>query len=78
MKLNQWMERRRVGDAELAEAVGVARATISRLRRDKMLPSLDLARRIYVATGGQVGPNDLVELPELTVRRNDEIRMRSR
>ena len=68
MKLNAWMERRRIGDAELAERVGVARATISRLRRSKMLPSLDLARRIYVETGGQVGPNDLVELPELRRR----------
>ena len=62
------MEWRRVSDEELAERVGVSRVSISRLRRDKMVPSFDLARRIYVESDGYVQPNDLVELPRLTRR----------
>ena len=65
MKLHEWMEWRGVRDAVLAERLDVSRATVSRVRRGKMQPSLDLARRIYAETAGQVEPNDLAELPAL-------------
>ena len=68
MKLADWMEWRGISDEELAARVGVSRPTISRLRRDKLLPSFGVAKRIYVATQGEVGPSDLIELPELKRR----------
>ena len=68
MKLAEWMEWKAVSDKALASRVGVARASISRLRRGKMNPSMELARRLYAATDGAVQPNDLVDL-QLSLKR---------
>ena len=69
MKLQDWMDLRKVGDEQLAARVNVSRASISRVRRGKMNPSMELARRIYAETGGQVEPNDLIDLPRLSLKR---------
>ena len=51
-KLNYYLEGRTA--RELARAVGVSEAHISRLRHGKQTPSLSLARRIKQATDGAV------------------------
>ena len=43
-----------------AALVGASKATISRIETGKASLSADLMRRIAVATGGEVSPNDLV------------------
>ena len=68
MRLEDWMRARGVSDEELADRVGVSRASISRIRRSKMNVSMATAQRIYAATDGAVQPNDLAHL-ELSLRR---------
>jgi len=64
MRLSEWMEKGRrapVSDDEMAAELGVSRATVSRLRRGKMVPSFALAGRIYEVTGRKVTPTDFIE-----------------
>ena len=51
-KLNDYLRGRKARD--LARAVGVSEAHMSRLRHGEQTPSLSLARRIKQATGGVV------------------------
>lgn len=60
MQLEAWMAEHDVGDAELAKLAQTDRTTISRIRRGKQRPSLDLAARLAEATGNAVTPNDFV------------------
>lgn len=69
MRLADYMQRHKLSDLTVGEAVGVSRATISRLRRGKMVPSFDLATRIYDYTGRQVAPNDYLVSDAPPVRR---------
>jgi DNA-binding XRE family transcriptional regulator len=55
------MARTGISDEMLAETVGTSRATISRLRRGKLVPSLRLAREISEATGGYVTADDFFD-----------------
>jgi transcriptional regulator with XRE-family HTH domain len=56
MQLANWMAEHGVRDEDLAEALGVDRSTISRIRRRKQRPSLELAAGIERITKGKVGP----------------------
>jgi len=51
-KLNDYLKGRKARD--LARAVGVSEAHMSRLRHGEQTPSLSLARRIKQATAGAV------------------------
>lgn len=48
------MTKHQVSDERMAFDLGVQRPTISRLRREKEVPSLRLAARIQAYTDGQV------------------------
>lgn len=60
MQLADYMRINGLSDDAVGEALGVARATVSRLRRGKMVPSFDLAARIHEFTGKKVTPNDFL------------------
>jgi transcriptional regulator with XRE-family HTH domain len=64
MKLADWMARQGLEDAALADAIGVMRTTINRLRRGKSQPSRDVARAIFSLSDGLVTPNDFYGLGE--------------
>lgn len=60
MHIAIYMRLHGISDATLADKVGCNRATISRVRRGVMPPSLSLASRIADATKGAVTPNDFL------------------
>ncbi len=60
MHIATYMRLHGISDADLAELVRCNRATISRVRRGVMPPSLSLASRIADATKGSVTPNDFI------------------
>ncbi len=62
MRLADYMEKHGLSDDDLAGPFKVTRATVSRLRRGKMVPSFDLVVRIHEATGKKVTPNDFLDV----------------
>lgn len=52
MNLQEWMDKRGLKDADLAERLGgkLSRSQISRIRRLKSIPTLDNARALEAAT----------------------------
>lgn len=62
MDLPDWQSKHRVDDQELADAVGVTRSYINRVRRGDVNPSLKIALDIYAYT------NKEVELEQLLPR----------
>lgn len=58
MTLDEWMRLRGLGDAAVAVYAQVHRATVSKLRRGKKLPSARLMARFANLTNGKVSPND--------------------
>jgi len=62
MRLSEWMQTHGHDDDAFGAAVGVDRATISRIRRGLNRPSWELAGRIKLATEGAVTADDF--LPE--------------
>jgi len=65
MRLNTYMTREGIKDADLAETVGCDRTTILRVRRDEQRPSHALMEKIAEATSGAVRPDDFfTNLPE--------------
>lgn len=66
MQLVKWMKAAGLTCEEMAQKVGCATSTISRLipksgKKQMRLPSLELAARIAAATSGQVTANDFVD-----------------
>lgn len=59
-RLAEWMRERGMSDEDLAAQVGTTRATISRLRRGKLVPTLRLAAAIKSATGEAVLVDDFI------------------
>jgi DNA-binding XRE family transcriptional regulator len=68
--LAEWMTAEGLGDEALALRASVNRATISRIRRRKMRPSIDLAKVLIAISGDKItfeglfGSADLPALPE--------------
>ena len=62
MKLAQWLKLDGNSARELAAKVETTEATISRLRNGHAQPSMELAQRIFDATGGAVSPNDFLDV----------------
>jgi len=61
MKLESWLKDSDTSARELASRVETTEATISRLKNGHALPSLELAGRIAIATGGAVTANDFLD-----------------
>ncbi len=61
MILASWLKDSGISARELASQVETTEATISRLKNGHALPSLELAGRIAIATGGAVTANDFLE-----------------
>lgn len=57
MKLETYLSERSISDATFAQAIGVDRSSISRMRRGQ-IPSKDVMVKIADATGGKVTAND--------------------
>ena len=54
MRLDEWMAHQKLSDEILAQRVNVTRATISRIRRKKQKPSVELATRFVLLSGGEI------------------------
>lgn len=52
MTLQEWMDKRSLKDADMAQRLGgeLSRSQISRIRRLKSIPTLDTARKLEAAT----------------------------
>jgi transcriptional regulator with XRE-family HTH domain len=50
MNLDQWMASKKWSDARLAEAVGVSRPFITRIRTGERQPSITVAKRLMKVT----------------------------
>lgn len=64
MTLSDWMKLRDVTQGQLAGALGVSTATISRYCSGARRPEWDVMQRIYIHTQGQVTPNDFLFEPD--------------
>ena len=52
--LDDYMKREKVSDADLSVEIGRDRSIVSRLRRGKITPTLEIAAAIEKATDGRV------------------------
>lgn len=59
LDLAEWMNAAGVNDDHVAAETDVTRATISRVRRHKMEPSVELARKLVRLSGGRITLNRL-------------------
>lgn len=62
MHLSEYMAAQRLSDDQMAELIGIDRATVSRIRRGRMKPGWGTLAKIKAATEGAVTANDF--LPE--------------
>ena len=68
MKLASYLDINGITDAGFAQQIGVTRQTVSRYRAAERRPTEAIVLRIYIATNGQVAPNDFVDkLPKLRI-----------
>ena len=68
MQLLQWIQARPRGSvARLAKATGISRQTIDKVCKGRR-PSIDIAVRIEIETGGEVTAEELVGLDEIRAR----------
>lgn len=58
MKLQTYMDLKKITDAEMAALVGVHRTRINRYRRGLETPSMVTARKIALVTDGAVSLNE--------------------
>lgn len=57
-------KRRKLGDDEVAEAVGVSRATISRIRRRKVRPDWTTIEALRTWSAGRITADDFRDEPQ--------------
>lgn len=67
MKLAAWRKRQELTQWALAHALNCSQSYVSQIERahDALMPGKDMLARIYELTGGEVQPNDFVDLPVL-------------
>lgn len=58
MKLSDYLEKKKIGDADFAGLIGKDRTTVSRLRRTNQCPSRATIREIARVTDGLVTADD--------------------
>jgi transcriptional regulator with XRE-family HTH domain len=63
MHLAEFMEKRQLFDDDVAEAIGVSRPTISRIRRKLARPDWATIKKLRQLSRGKVMANDFVDLP---------------
>jgi predicted XRE-type DNA-binding protein len=61
MTLNEWLDKHRMSQAELAKILGVSEGTVSRWRRGINEPGIDSIIKIQDITNNQVGLSDLIK-----------------
>lgn len=62
MKLNDFLARDGITKSEFAIRIGTTTATVSRISDGIVVPRRGLLEAIHRETGGEVTPNDLVDL----------------
>jgi hypothetical protein len=69
-KLGQWLDLKGISQAKFGLMIGCSQAAVARYAAGKRFPGERALIAIYVATNGDICPNDFVTLPELgAVRR---------
>lgn len=58
MKLAEYLKTENIKPSHLASRLAVSPSTITRLAKERRVPSLDLAKKIAAATGGRVTLDD--------------------
>jgi transcriptional regulator with XRE-family HTH domain len=58
MTLEEYLEKNKMSQAKLARRAGMSRAAINRLLSGSRRPSPQTMGKIFVATDGDVAPND--------------------
>ena len=60
MKLSEFMQAQSLSDDDMAEKLGISRATVSRYRRGLVTPSPEVMKNIVELSGGVITANDLL------------------
>lgn len=58
MNIQTYMDKKKLGDGEMAELLSVNKTTVWRIRTGDTTPSPRLLERIFDVTGGKVSAND--------------------
>jgi transcriptional regulator with XRE-family HTH domain len=61
MNLSQYMKRNSLNDREMAERIGVERSVVTKLRSNRIRPSIETAVAIIKATSGAVSLDSFLE-----------------
>jgi DNA-binding XRE family transcriptional regulator len=61
MNLSQYMKRNSLNDREMAESIGVERSVVTKLRSNRIRPSIETAVAIIKATNGAVSLDSFLE-----------------
>jgi hypothetical protein len=77
MKLARYLKKYRVSQTVFAMCVGVSQAAISRLAAELFTPSRRTMNAIYMATGGEVTPNDFIIGRRLPKRFSNRVRKKA-
>lgn len=64
MKLEAYMARNKLSDAQFAQLIGVSNVAVCRYRTGTRRPHWDVLQRICDVTKSKVTPNDFLEAPE--------------
>ena len=72
MKLAVWRKKEGLTQWALARALDCSQSYVSQIERahNALMPGKDMLARIYELTGGEVQPNDFVDLPVLAGARD--------
>ena len=54
MRLREYLEKNGITQGDFAQKIGLAQPSVSKLTLGRSLPSLEVAYRVFVATGGAV------------------------
>lgn len=66
MKLHDWLDAEKIGDATFAEMIGgVSEHAVRKWRYRERMPRVEELRRIFSITNGAVTPNDFVGIASL-------------
>jgi len=71
MKLSDWITREGRSHQEVGSRIGKSQAAVSRYAAGKRMPDEETLIKIFEVTGGEVTPNDFVNLPDLAASDDD-------
>lgn len=64
MKLSDWRKREGLTQVQVAEKIGRTHPTVSRIEAGEHRPDWATLEAITALTGGEVTPNDFIDLPQ--------------